>query len=105
MCDDVKFVTYLKMKTNLASLYLVPLLLGFCHLSTFIFLLLLKKRQFLEVEHNVGTEKERSFHLHSTLAKVHFIVCGTLYVGGDRAHDLVAPPEGQESRLVLLLHH
>lgn len=39
--NDVKCVTYLKLKTNLASLYIVvPLLLD------------------LKVEHNLGTEKE-----------------------------------------------
>lgn len=43
MYSDVKFVTYSELKTNLASLYLVPLLLGFCHLCTLIFILLKKE--------------------------------------------------------------
>lgn len=55
--NDVKSVACSELKTNLASLHLVPSLLDFSHLCSLIFILL-KKRNFLKVEHAPGTEKE-----------------------------------------------
>lgn len=89
------------------SLYIVALLLGFLpslQSHIFIFNSCLRKGKFLKVEHDLGTEKEWSFHSPSHPCKGSF-PSSVQHCRWRKHSDLVASAEGQEERLVLLHQH